>query len=199
MRRYWHAALYSVLSAVLGYFMFLLTGNGARWLYSALKDWFPRVFNNYSPVLEAEKFERAQNTVLMIGSVLAVFFTALIVTRLDNGRNEYIISETEGFYHIPDVLPLYYKRYTLPDLAASLLSTVLISVPVISAQEFVPEEINWFSNMTEEFKSMHIGLFFGEWNYTAAAVFVFALSFASKMLAGLSGLKKWRAAWLTYN
>ncbi len=199
MKRYLHSFLYSILTLLFGYVLFSVTTLVCISMHEGLIDWFPSVFKEYSPVLETKEYEHTNNIIEFLSVVLALFLSSLIVTRLDNGRNEYIISKTDGFYKIPDVLPMYYKRYTLPDLIAALLSTVLVSCLIIPAVFYAPEKITWFSNLVVDFREFYIGTLYMRWGVFSAPVAVFLFSFVFKVLSGPQGLKRWRAAWLTYN
>lgn len=199
MKRYFHALLYGLGALLAGYAIFSVAGIVCHWFYEALIDWFPYVFKDYSPVLNADKYFFAALVEQMLASVLSIALATLWVTRHDNGRDEFIIRKTEGLYRIKDVLPLYYKRYAVPDLIASLVATVFISALIIPAQLAEFSEISRFSNFVGWFKGFHIGIFYENWGFVPAALFVFTVTYAFKLLSGFSGLKKWRAAWLTYN
>ncbi len=199
MKRYFYALFYGFGALLAGYAIFSVASIVCHWFYEALIDWFPTVFKDYSPVLDAEKHFFAALVENMLASVLSIAVAALFVTRYDNGRDEFIIQKTEGFYRIKEVIPMYYNRYAVPDLIASLVATVFISALIIPAQLAEFSEISRFSNFVGWFKSFHIGIFYEKWGFAPAALFVFATSYAFKLLSGLFGLKKWRAAWLTYN
>ncbi len=199
MKRYFHALLYGLGTLLAGYAIFIVASIVCHWFYEALIDWFPTLFKDYSPVLNSDKYFFVALVEKMLASVLSIALAAILVTRHDNGRDEFIIQKTEGFYRINEVIPMYYKRYALPDLVASLFATVFISALIIPAQLAEFTEVSRFSNLVGSFKSFHIGIFYEKWGFAAAALFVFAVSYAFKLLAGLFGLKKWRAAWLTYN
>ncbi len=199
MKRYFYAFLYAALTLGLGYALYLVTLALSLSAHEALMDWFPTVFKDYSPVLEAEEYNSAKNAVEITAVISALFISSTIVTRFDNGREEYIISKTEGFYRIPELIPTYYKLYALPDLISSLAVTVIGSALIIPAYFYTPEEISNFSQFVMDFRKFYIGTLFGKWGYIISPAAVFALTFIFKIISGISGLKRWRAAWLTYN
>ena len=115
MYRYTYATLYAILTVIISYPVFRICNMLCRWIREALIELFPRVFHDYSPVLEIREYESAMLAVTLIASVLSLFIVTMIVTRLDNERDEFIIRKTEGFYRITGVMPLYYRTYILPD------------------------------------------------------------------------------------
>lgn len=199
MFKYTYSVLYGLAILFFSYVAFVLTGLICYWVWEALTEWFPSVFPDYSPVLEAKEYSNVTHTVSVIGTVLAIFITTLIVTRLDNGRDELIIKKTEGFYRLPEIMPFYYKTYALPDLVSSLVNTAIISGLVISAYYIDVEEVNAFTNAVKSFRSFHIGgLYDGEYP-VLFVIGVFALFYISRLVAGIHGLKRWRSAWLSFN
>ena len=199
MKRYYYAFLYSLAALVLGYLMFYVTGLLCNWVYEALIEWFPSVFKDYSPVLDKKEFELAALTVRIVGSSLAIIWANVLLTKLDNGRDEYVTAKTEGFFRIREFMPEYYKRYALPDIISAFLTTALISALIIPAHLASFDKVSWFSNTVKNFSKYHVGIIYGKWGFVLGVVYFFALSSLSKLLGGISGLKKWRAAWLTYN
>ena len=199
MFKYTYSILYGLATLICSYLAFALTGLVSFWVWEALTEWFPSVFHDYSPVLEVKEYQRATHTVSVIGTVLAIFLTSLIVTRLDNGRDEMIIKKTEGFYRIPEIMPFYYKTYALPDLVSSLVNTAVISTLIISSYLISTDEVNAFTNAVKGFRSFHIGVLYDGENHVIFVLAVFLLFYLSKLIAGIHGLKKWRSAWLSFN
>lgn len=198
MKRYSYSIFYGIAALALSYVIYVATAIACNWIYEALIEWFPTVFEDYGP-FQFEERERVQTVISMLGSSLAILFSAIIVTRLDNSRDEYIIKETEGFYKIKDMLIPYYRRYALPDLISAFLTTALVSALTLPAYLIKFSEVSRLSNFLKDFRGFHIGVFYGKWHYAIAALFVFGITYLTKMISAVSGLKRWRAAWLTYN
>lgn len=194
-----YAIAYGLITLAASYVAFAVTGLCAHWVYEALIEWFPNLIRDYSPILEADKFNSAAKTVNIIGIILAVLITSMIVTRLDNGRDEFIIKKTEGFYRIPEIMSTYYKTYAVPDLVASLVNTVIISALIIPAHLIEFEEVNGFTNLVKSFRGFHLGVLFDGVNPILSVLLVFVIFYLSKLISGIHGLKKWRASWLAYN
>ncbi len=199
MKRCFYAFLYAVMTMGAGYALYLITLGLSLSVHEALMDWFPTVFKDYSPVLEAAEYESARNAVELTAVVAALFIAPIIVTRFDNGRDEYIISKTEGFYRIHELIPTYYKLYTLPDLISSLAVTATVSALIIPAYFYTPEKISRLSEFIMDFRNFYIGTLFDRWGYIIAPIAVFALTFIFKIISGIPAMKRWRAAWLTFN
>ena len=98
MKRYFHALAYSLGAILASYVLFAFTALVCHWFYEALIEWFPSVFKDYSPVLNAEEYSRADLITTMLGSAIAIILANVLLTRFDNGRDEFIIAKTEGFY-----------------------------------------------------------------------------------------------------
>lgn len=198
MKRYAYSISYGFAALALSYVIFVLTALACNWMYEALIEWFPDVFKDYGP-FQFEERERVRTVITICGSSLAILLSAITVTRLDNSRDEQIIKETEGFYKIKDMLPSYYKKYAVPDLISAILTTAFISALIIPAYLIKFSEASSLSNFLKNFRGFHVGIFFDKCGYAIAPLVIFAITYASKMLSALSGLKRWRAAWLTYN
>lgn len=194
-----YAIAYGLLTLAASYAAFAVTGLAAHWIYEALIDWFPNTVPSYSPILEADKYGAMTKALSVVGAIAAVLVAALIVTRLDNSRDEFIIRRTEGFYRLPEIMPTYYKAYALPDLVASFVNTAVISALLIPARLAEFEEVSGFSNAVYSFRDFHLGVFYDGINPIISVLTVLALFYVSKLIAGIWGLKKWRAAWLAYN
>ncbi len=199
MFRFTYAIAYGLFALALSYVAFALTGLAVFWIYEALVEWFPSAVPSYSPVLEADKYGTIAKALSVIGAISAVFLATLLATRFDNGRDEFIIRRTEGFYRLPEIMPTYYKAYALPDLVASFVNTAVISALLIPAGLAEFEEVSAFSNAVYSFRDLHLGVFYGGINPIISILAVLALFYVSKLVAGIWALKKWRAAWLAYN
>lgn len=199
MFKYPYAIAYGLITLVCSYAAFVVTALVSRWVYEALIEWFPSVFPDYSPILEADKYNSAMKTVSVIGVVLGILITSLIVTKLDNSRDEFITKRSEGFYRIPKIMPVYYKTYALADLVASLINTVIACGLVIPCYLINVDEVSAFTNLVKGFRGFHLGVLYDGTNAVAFVLSVFVIFYLSKLLSGIHGLKKWRAAWLSYN
>ena len=199
MFKYTYSFLYGLATLVFSYLAFAVTGLVAFWVWEALIEWFPSVFPDYSPILDAREYNRATHTVSVIGTVLAIFITSLIVTRLDNGRDELIIKKTEGFYRIPEIMPFYYKTYALADLVSSLINTAIIAGLIIPSYLISTDEVNAFTNAVKGFRSFHIGTLYNGEDPVIFVISVFLIFYISKLIAGIHGLKRWRSSWLSFN
>ena len=199
MLKYPYAVAYGFITLVFSYLAFVVTALVSRWVYEALIDWFPSVFRDYSPVFEAAEYNAAMHTVSVIGTILGVFITSLVVTRLDNGRDEFITKKSEGFYRIPQMMPVYYKAYALPDLVASLITTALICALIIPSHLISRNDVSTFANLGRSFRDFHLGVLYDGTNVIGFILSVFAIFYISKLISGIHALKKWRAAWLSFN
>ena len=199
MFKYPYAIAYGLITLVCSYAAFVVTALLSRWVYEALIEWFPSVFRDYSPILEADKYNSAMYTVSVIGVVLGVLITSLIVTKLDNSRDEFITKKSEGFYRIPVIMPVYYKTYALADLVSSLVNTVIACGLVMLCYLVNVDEVSAFTNLVKGFRGFHLGVLYDGTNAVTFVLSVFVIFYLSKLLSGIHGLKKWRAAWLSYN
>lgn len=198
--KYVYATAYAVGALALSYPIFIIAEMLCGWVYEALIEYFPNVFHDYSPILEIDDFERVAMALTLIASAIALFAAAMIVTRLDNGRSEYVIKETEGFYRLHRILPFYYRTYALPDLVASVLVTALLSGIVIPSYNIMDiARASFLERLLVSFRELHLGLAYDTLTYPVAIVSIFILIYVFKLISGIYALSKWRASWLAYN
>ncbi len=168
--------------------------HGVLWvlthLYSALHEWFGSVFPLYSPISNAERYRVFREVLSFISFGIALFISTYLSVRLDNYKNERIISATDGLYTVGEAMPIYLRTLYPHDLIGSALAPV----PIYLASALSPQ---WFFDKDFSFPLTHsrllcesVGLF-GAWLITALALALFHL------LSALIALDRWRARWLT--
>ena len=182
-------ALWLVLPLVMYFPRFLIEGT----LFPALCEWFPEVFENYSPVLDESAYA-VQSAVIDISiAAVTVLIYSYILVRYDNERMEFMISKTEGLYTLREGARLYYPRYALCDAVISA------SVPTvfIVASIFVPTHIVDFIDPFFEYIFSFGRLFTSHLDFVLGALLAVLVVFVSRILAGLKSIRAWQGIWLS--
>ena len=182
-------ALWLVLPLVMYFPRFLIEGT----LFPALCEWFPSVFENYSPVLDGEAYAiQAAVLDVSIGTLTLLIYSYVLV-RYDNERMEFMISKTEGFYTLREGAALYYPRYARRDA----LISVCVPISFIIASAFVPEHIYDFVDPIFDYIFSFSRLFTDHLGFFIGAVITSLSVFVTRMLAGLKSVRAWQGIWLS--
>ena len=164
--------------------------------YTALVDWFPRVFPTYNYVTEHEDFIRLETNLLLIIAAICLIATNYLSVRFDNERLEYMITRTEGMYTLSEGARIYYDRYFVADCVASALvplplTTIVCFLPLISTA--LPETLYELLLIPLEPTMLFVeplGLVFG---YIVMVI----ISFLARQASGVRAIAVFRAAWLS--
>ena len=164
--------------------------------YTALVDWFPRVFPTYNYVTEHEDFIRLETNLLLIIASICLIVTNYLSVRFDNERLEYMITRTEGMYTLSDGAAIYYSRYFVADSVASALiplplTIIIYFLPLISLA--LPETLYELLLIPLEPTMLFtepLGLAFG---YLVMVI----ISFLARQASGARAIAVFRAAWLS--
>ena len=165
-------------------------------LYPALISEFPGFLPDYSFVNEREKYEQLHRILKMISAVIAAIFISYLSVRYDNERFEYMITKTEGMYTLRDGIALWYPRYVRSDLLVAViipLLAVILESRVIPLLTFLPESAKDLLYLPLSLSSAFVALFGEVWSI----VILFLVIYASRLLAGLRALDRFRVVWLS--
>ena len=165
-------------------------------LYPALISEFPGFLPDYSFVNEREKYEQLHRILKMISAVIAAIFISYLSVRYDNERFEYMITKTEGMYTLREGIALWYPRYVRYDLLVSViipLLAVILESRVIPLLTFLPESAKDLLYLPLSLSSAFLALFGEVWSI----VILFLVIYASRLLAGLRALDRFRVVWLS--
>ena len=161
-------------------------------LYRFLSGLLPGVFPSYDIVNERDMYYAMEETLLLFALALSIFCVTYISLTRDNDRFEYIITKTDGFYEIKDVLKTYVDKFALSDIISCIINGTVFSVPMffipiqfIERGTFIATLAEPYKNATEAF-----GLYFG-------AVFVILALAISHLIILPFALRYYRAKWLS--
>ncbi|MBO7303791.1 MAG: hypothetical protein J6V09_01020 [Clostridia bacterium] len=166
-------------------------------LYNALTEWFPGAFPEYNFITNRAAAAAHEARANFITAILTLVLTNIISVIYDNSRFEYMIAQTDGFYHLKVGFKLYTGAYLLSDALASLLVPIpllcLLFVPDFTPKgpllSLIKSALSAISAPCRAFSSF-LGIPLG-------ACLIIAISFISRLAAAYLGLKRWRATWLS--
>jgi hypothetical protein len=130
----------------------------------------------------------------VISLSLALFITVYVSILTDNERYENVIGKTDGLYDVKDALPLYEHRFIIGDIAASVFSSLAITIPLY----FIPERF-FALTILEPLTIPRTVCSFAEGlggSVIGAAIIVLVM-LLSHLPTLIFSLKVWRARWLT--
>lgn len=164
----------------------------AHQVYEILYKWMPDTFPLYGAVTQKEQY-RALNLTLSIIAMLAnLFLVTYLSARFNNDRFEFIISKTDGFYKIPDILRTYVYNFGISDLISSIICGAIFSIPVY----FIPERFFSAGNVIVELLSLSRTLAVELGAPLASILTILGLILSHATTLPLA-LKFYRAKWLT--
>ena len=188
---YLTALLHKILTfAVASFVFYFIHGIFADGIYPALAKLLPDVLPIYNAVSEKEAYHELRATLALYSGILAVFAVEYFAGAIANERFEFMIRKTDGMYLVREGARLYFPRYALPDLFATLLTVAAFH----TAAFFIPAEIRekfllGFFDMSAAYAT-RIGLIGGILLHGAAY-------FTATLLSGLRAIDKWRGKWLS--
>ena len=165
-------------------------------LYPALLNWFPNVVPEYNFVNEREKYEELYRIMRCFSAGITAIIVTYISVRQNNERFEYMITKTEGLYTVSEGAHIYYPRYIVEDLVASIsvpFFVVALETRVIPLLKFLPESVIGMLYTPLSVSSCFVSLF-GE---AVAVLLLFLIIFLCRMLSGLHALDRFRVTWLS--
>jgi hypothetical protein len=165
-------------------------------VFNLLCKWFPTIFRIYSIITEKAAYERQQLLISVIALAFSVFITVFLAVAFDNGKNEFLISKTEGFYTLKGGFSVYKSKFLTFDILLSF------SIPsILYALSFIPID---FPAGKLSVLEKYLTLFFVP--YTSLSeyfgivpgeIILIFICVAALFPAIFSGLKRWRASWLS--
>lgn len=182
-------ALWFVLPMAMYFPKFVIEGT----VFPALCEWFPDVFENYSPVLEADEYAVQQAIIDILIAVLTLLIYSYVIIRYDNGRMEYMITQTEGFYKRRDGMRIYYPKYIYADLTVA----IVVPLPFIIASAYVPEHIYDFIDPFFEYIFSFGRLFTEHLGIVGGAIVATFTVFLTRLLSGMKSIGVWQGIWLS--
>ena len=197
MKKYAHSILRYFTIYALGFSVLYILRLLADVIYGILSDSMPSVFPSYNALTDKAETLALEATISLICAVITVFAVTFLAVKYDNGRFEFVISKTDGFYTIREGCAIYAKNY----LSADVVSAVLVPVPFflmtlvelpdgnVKALRILGDIIGTIAAPTLAF-SDKLGFGFG---LLAAA----SVSLLSRIPAVYAGLKRWRGLWLS--
>ncbi len=161
-----------------------------NWVYNALAEIAPSLFAVYNQVTEKELYQALSTRLSLIAVFCAVAIINFLCAIYDNERYERLVTETDGLYKIPSVLPSYLKGVLACDICAPLLPQLLAQAVALVS----------FPKKAEKFAE-----FYFEPQRLLTASFGFAQGFLLLALAAVLArlaatpfaLKRYRGLWLT--
>ncbi len=197
MKKYILSFVRFLIIYLLGFIVFFIMNYAVSLVYGTLSDMFPAIFRTYNFITEPEEAEALSERLKLTAGILSVLALGIIALKYDNARYEYIISRTDGFYTLKEGAPLYLSGYLYADIIAAA-GVPLITYPLVlinigeSAPRFLrvlEKYINGFTALPLSYRNA-AGLLGG-------ALLLVLTSLAARALGVYSGLKRWRAVWLS--
>ena len=105
-------------------------------IYNLLYKNFPDAFPLYNAVFDKEQYVALTHAMAIITVSLTLILTAYIAGRYNNDRFEYIITKTDGFYKIRDILKTYVCIFGIGDVISSVICGTLFTLPIY----FIPTQ-----------------------------------------------------------
>ena len=142
------------------------------------------------PITDKEEYLLLMRRLGVFAAVPTIFSVTYFSEPFANERYEYIVKKTDGMYFIRDGARLYFPRYALADLAATLiipsaLIAIISFVPIARESETLLAVFKMCENATQELGAI--------W----AALLLFAFFFLSSLAGGFRALKAFRGKWLS--
>ena len=124
--------LFVLIAQPIAHGVFWLSGH----IYSALNEWLgSQLFPLFSPISDAEGYRVYLAVLWLISYVIALTLSVYLSLSHSNERCEWVISKTEGFFTLPELYPVYLRRYALCDLTSSLIAPA----PLLIISSLLPE------------------------------------------------------------
>lgn len=187
-----------IISLFLWTLLGLLTAMLMRFLcdsvYNLLHSRFGEAFPLYSPITEKADYARLNGVMSVISLSLALFLTVYISLLTDNERYENVIGKTDGLYDVKAALPLYEPRFIIGDIAASVFSSLAITIPLY----FIPDRFFALTLLEPLTIPKTVCSFAdGIGGSIIGAAIIASVMLLSHLSSLIFSLKVWRARWLT--
>ena len=193
MKRIFRCALRAILASFLVFILYTIIHVAiVHFTYPTLQEWFPKLFKTYSAISEKEELAAANAKIAFVSTILSFFIMPFLEKRFDNSRFEYIIDETDGFYHLKSGLSLYMGTYTLADSIALILAPApYIPLLLVTLPKKLERTLGFILTPLDPFRAI------ADISGLVGAYFVIvAVALISQIPANLSALKHWRGIWL---
>ena len=168
---------------------FLIRGT----LFPALCEWFPEVFEYYSPVTQSAEYAALTATLDIIIASLAVFLFSYITVRYDNERMEYMIRRTDGLYSFAEGARLYFPRYIKSDIAVA----VAVPTPFVVASALVPEHIHELADPIFDYLFSFGRMYTDHLGYILGGLILSLAILLTRLLSAMKSIKAWQGLWLS--
>ncbi len=161
--------------------------------YPALLEVFPNLLPDYNPVFDKEELAALNMTLSFIAAIISTFCVGAIEVAYDNGRLEYLISRTDGFYKISKGIGIYAREFLLADIISALIAPAAF-LPLTLIR--LPENAMRLSELIHNFLQMlHVST--SKAGDLMSYIIFAAVLIAARLLGAYSGLFRWRAIWLS--
>ena len=187
--KYFGTAVLYLLLYLLAAVPFLLAGYLVNGVFALLCEELPEVFRSASFTKDPEGYRLQVQVIAALTASIALFVLNVISGKLDNKRQEYVISMTDGRYTLPEGLRLYLKSFLLSDVIAAVIPPMLIAVPAA----LVPEWLLDYGLRFPMWMNVELNAAFDP--ITGAAVLIL-LSVLMRLFSVPTVLSGWRAEWL---
>ena len=161
-------------------------------IYNLLYKNFPDAFPLYNAVFDKEQYVALTHAMAIITVSLTLILTAYIAGRYNNDRFEYIITKTDGFYKIRDILKTYVCIFGIGDVISSVICGTLFTLPIY----FIPTQFfssgSPISEFLEPMKTLTEALGAVGSPIYASLFLIFSHAITLPLV-----LKYYRAKWLT--
>ena len=197
MKRYAASFLRYLIFYSLGFLIFSLFGYFTRAFYDLLCEWFPSVFTSFGPIYDKNEYMEKQNALGLIGALLSLYTVTHLTTVYDNGRFEYMISRTDGFYTLGEGFSIYVKRYAAPDIISAVTVPALLApLALITAPEDAPEWALRLIDLIDPFLSIQ-GAFCAVAGLYPGIILLILASVIFRAPTAFFGVKRFRGVWLS--
>ena len=183
------ALLVYAIAYVLGLFAYDVVRELTVAIHGYLHLLLPKLIPLYNAILSPEEYSTQASVISAVALVFTFYILNFASLRLDNGKNEFIISKTEGFYTLREGCELYCKSFLISDTVVTLLVPLIFNIPIF----FVLEE--WFRYGADIpiWAARVLAPITGN---LSAIAFTMIISFVTRLLCIRGAVKHYRAAWL---
>ncbi len=161
-------------------------------LYRFLGGFLPSLFPTFDFTTERDLYYMLSDA-LMLASLAATIYTVTYLSmQRNNDRFEFMISKTDGFYKVKEVLKTYIDNFLLSDLLASLFVGVVFTLPFIFIPEQFIERGSLVSTLFSPYKTATLAL-----GNVGGVLFGVGALVVSHLISIPLALKYYRAKWLS--